>query len=228
MLEKMFGVYAAIIRKAIFAKAMRRLFYNRYGGHPTLFPQAIYWGVLSQEKNGGNCLGGIPGACPPSVRHVSSSCPPLFRFGHVSKPCSPCVRHVTDLRQPCVRLESALFALCLPCVCLESAAAASPNFVRRLFASGLVSTLASPPNFVCHASAFPFVGHASASVFNHVPAFYPPLIRARVRLVSAICPPFCVCLECALAAPPNFVRHVSAMRRPCVCLASALRPPWVR
>ena len=56
------------------------------------------------------------------------------------------------------------------------------------------------------------------------------MCRPCVRLASTMCPPIhhmsthicppSVCLESALAVPPNFARHVP----PCVCLVSALSP----
>ena len=146
-----------------------------------------------------------------------------------SKSCPPCIFHVTDLHQ------IALSTLCPPCVCPVSALSARRPRLHAIHASaallsGLVSTLAAPPNLVCP----PCVGHVSALRQPHA-TFCPPcehsymsaLCPASVRFSAALWRFLARSMVCvALAAsPPNRVRHTSAA---CARLVSGVCPLWPR
>ena len=172
------------------------------------------------------CCGRASRPCPPCVRHVRTMCNPLF-----VRHCPPCARSLS-VGAPCVR--------------------SLPAFVRgfsSLVSAGVGFLFAlCPPLFPSHHSCFfpssvlwgSFLGNkgwpryalaASSELVRHGSAI--------VRLVTA-----CVRHVSALAAPPNFVRHVStlsppfvrlwprlqtlsAMGPPCFLLVSALTSLWL-
>ena len=105
-----------------------------------------------------------------------------------------------------------LSAMCPPCVCLDSALAASPHFVRHV--SALCPPCVRLVSALCpHLSA---LGRASKAC--------PPCVSLnplwpRLQTLPAICPP-CDCLVSAMCTP--CARHVSALGAPPnLCLVSA-------
>ena len=144
-----------------------------------------------------------PGACPPCVRRVSGMCPPCVR--HVSASCPPCV--CLKSARPRLQTFSNMCPLC-------------PPFARHCVHFGR----ASKPclQFVRLAFRLPCVGHVSALC---------PLCP-RLQSLSAMfslrppCVRPCLRVESALAAPPNFVRHVLAMRPSPKTLSATCVPCW--
>ena len=166
-------------------------------------------------------------ATPPNlVRDLSATWPPAnvsalsrLRFQTLSTMCLPCVRLVLVLALSPLRPASSKPCLCPPFmrrVCLESALAASPRFLRHVSALyqpcvGLVAALAV---FVRLVSAVSSLSHVSAMCLPCAPPGVCFESSFAATLPPALCPP-CACqlrsTMCpvsaqALALPLDFVR----------------------
>ena len=143
----------------------------------SLIPQTVLWGSLFEKRLAAICRL-VSAICPPCVRMclpcVCLECVRYcVRFGRVSKPCPPCVRLESALTgrvsklYPCVRLVSAMSAVCPACCPLWVWLGQPPNLVRFV-------------SFMCPPCARPAWPPLVRHVFANVPASH----------VSVMCPLF--------------------------------------
>ena len=189
----------------------------------TCSPNSLLWGSLSEEKRlAAICAGRVPGACPWCGCDVSTLATPPNLVRDLSAMWPPAnVSALSRLR------PQTLSTMCPPCVCLLSWCPlwvrlgrpppnlVCPPFVRRVC---LESALAASPHFLRHVSALS-VRLASAmrrpcDRFGRVCPLSVRLEPALPRLhhVSALCPAWCllwVLFRRNLAARslPAVVRH---------------------